>query len=271
MPRQLMSVVILAGVLAGVAACSPQTPPMGTSAAADQQQPEPRPARASRTPPVDTCSAEDLQRAEARAERAVQALLEGDTERFVRLSRAADAKLPPACRALMVRRQPAMLKCTAEERETTLSSYVDMMTAALVGDLPHYFELAEELEESLSPACWIAVNRHQDARVVQACSEQELDTMASGAGPMMRALEQATYTGDFIPMLQIVGLATSALSPACSAALSDFQRRSQMAQGPWPSPASSQVGLPSVMDHGGGTFSMSGVGGCSPTSGCVAF
>lgn len=268
MPRQLMLEAVVVGLLVGAVACSAQAPPMDTRSAADQPRTESSAPRAPQDVSTGTCSAADQQRAEARAARAMEALLEGDAERFVRLSRAADAALPPACRAAAARRQPAMFKCTREERKTTLSRYTEMMNAALSGDLQRYFVLVQDLENSLSPDCWIAVNRHQDSRVVEACSDRELDTMAAATRAVMRAMEQAISTGDFAPMIQIAQRATSDLSPECSASIVAFQQRMQ--QMPGPMPAASQMRMPSVMDHGGGTYSMSGVGACSP-SGCVAF
>lgn len=212
------------------------------------------------------CSAADRQSSAQYTQVAIQALVEGRLARFAELSQAVEDALSPACRAALARSHPVAVKCSRAEKSAVLSSYFKIMAAALSGDLQQVFRLSDDLEASLSRSCWIAINRIQDPVVVQACTDQELDFLASQATPLMRATEQSLGTGDLTPVYQMAQRMMEPLGPACRDGLTDLQRRMQVLGGQ----QSWSTRLPNVLDHGGGTFSVPGLGACTP-SGCMAY
>src|SRR5262249_16423639 len=127
------------------------------------------------------CLAADQQSVAQYTQLAIQALLDGRTGRFTELSQEFEAGLSSGCRAALARGHPASVRWTQGEKSTVLTAYSEMMAAALVGDLQRLFRLSDDLEASVSHSCWIAINRHQDPVVVQACTDQELDYIASFA------------------------------------------------------------------------------------------
>jgi hypothetical protein len=211
------------------------------------------------------CSSSDQKLISSYSEAAVEALVAGDLRRYVELSRELEAKLSSDCRAALAQSEPVRGKCSAHEKEVVLSHYEAMMQAARNGDPIRVFRLFENLEESLSPPCWIALNRIQDAGVQRACSSSELNLVASTAGPFMRAAERFLTTGDLSQTLELLQGLNARLSPACGAALAQSQRQAPQAPG-----SGGEYRPPGVLDHGGGTYSVPGLGACTP-SGCMTF
>lgn len=94
------------------------------------------------------------------------------------------------------------------------------------------------------------------------CSQQEQQLLIK----YYQAIMQAAYLGDINQAVQLAQSLEQSISPACSAALARAQAYSQ-------SPGYGQgygtQRAPSVLDHGGGTYSVPGVGACGP-SGCMS-
>ena len=179
--------------------------------------------------------------------------------------RAADHFLHPAppWKVAVADPGPTPPECSSDEKQAVLLSYAEMIQAAAAGDIYQIFALTEGLEESLSESCWVAINRSKDPDVRNACTAAEIDLVASAAGPLLRALERVLTTGDPSDTLEVTVALTSRLSPDCWSAFGRAQQQQQP-------PTSRQYRPPNVLDHGGGTFSVPGVGTCS-SSGCMAY
>jgi hypothetical protein len=140
-------------------------------------------------------------------------------------------------------------------------------TATRSGDLVGVLNAIGALEDGLSPACWTAVNYPVDPAVQLACSSTELNILASASRKLLSAYRALLTSGDFSPLMQVsLNLANTQLSRVCAAAL-------QQAQNPYQQQWKGGMALPgvsNVYDHGGGTYSVPGVGACTP-SGCMAF
>jgi hypothetical protein len=219
--------------------------------------------------PPGGCSSADQARYTNYSERAVNALLkEQDVETFIGLMHEMDSGLSGSCRAALEREQPARVRCTHEERKLLLQHQYAIIVAALQGNALKIWSLLEHLEASVSSACWLAINRPDDRRVQQRCSDNELGIIASYAGPLNRATErvlrryQQTGNLDLSDFINIAQQRQAQLSQACNNALSQT--------GPGPNEPSTPPKLGNIIDHGGGTLSAPGIGACTP-SGCMAY
>ena len=214
------------------------------------------------------CSSSDQKLVSSYTQSAVDALVAGDLKRSLQLSQELDAKLSSACLAGFAQSQPARVKCSANEKQTTVDHYKAMMQSLLGGDAIRYLRLWRHLAESVSQPCWIALNYPQDAGVQRGCSSSELNLIASSAGPSIQASLRLLEKLDFTETIQLVQYLSARLSPGCQAALAEAQRKAQIQT---PNTPRGSVNRPSgVLDHGGGTYSMPGFGACTP-GGCLAY
>jgi hypothetical protein len=227
-------------------------------------------------PLPDACSASDRALMTAVASDQVEALASGDLDRYAQLSRGVEASLSAACRRALDKLSPARVKCSAEEKQQLLSGMQALMEAVNAGDLMRTLQMAGDLEASVSPSCWIAMNRPQEPALQRGCTSSELDAIAGMVGPTCRATAAFLATGDLEAFLQTVqelqSQVTAALSAKCMSAVMQVQQ-AQVARQPPPGPPSpSRPSDPPsfVHDHGNGTYSVSGVGYCD-RSGCAAF
>jgi len=209
------------------------------------------------------CSGADQDRNASFTRFSVEAVMRGDAQRAVSLMREMETGLSPGCRAALDRQQPARVLCTANERNLILDHYQGMIGAAFKQDIQRVFELFDGMEASVSSQCWLAVNQSTDPDILQACSADELDTMASFAGPIVRSTRSAVVSGDLSQMVQVLEDLQRRLSPSCNQGLAKAAQRNP------PPAAGSPPRLPSVEDHGNGTYSVPGVGWCTPTD-CAA-
>ncbi len=214
------------------------------------------------------CSSSDKGLISTFTDEAVVALVGGDLQGYRELTLELEAKLSSACKASLAQSQPVRVKCTAKEKEVALSHVQAIMEAALRGDLNSLFGGLEDLEESVSSPCWKALNYPQDAGMQKACSSTELDLFASAAGPVIRGTERLLITGNLSEIIELMQNLNAKLSPDCRDAWAKYQYKTQ--QSPRGRTTGSLSPLGSVNDHGGGTYSVSGVGACTP-SGCMAF
>ena len=211
------------------------------------------------------CSAADQGIITSDSQAAVEALVAGDLAQYQTLLLGLDAKVSRGCRAVLNQSQPARVKCSSAEKKIVISSYQQMMTAFYNLDILGMLRLSQNLENSLTPACWIAVNYPQDASVQQACSVSELNFVASKAGPVMRATERFMTTLDATEAMTIAQDMSAKLTPNCNSALARIRQPPDGGGGGGGMPAPANV-----YDHGGGTYSVSGVGACTPSD-CRAF
>jgi hypothetical protein len=214
---------------------------------------------------ANTCSASEQQRIDARRQRAIGDLKAGKLAGYRELLRTPDPELSPECRRAQERDFPASTKCTQTEKGLILSSTGEAMDAARSGNLERVIVVIETLYDRLSPACWTAMSYPLDPAVQRACSSEELSLMASSSGRSVAALRVLRTRGDPSPMLQVSLELLSRLSPECVGAVTVAQQAAQQRWRGSPPP-----GVSNVYDHGGGTYSMPGVGACTP-SGCMAF
>jgi hypothetical protein len=105
-----------------------------------------------------------------------------------------------------------------------------------------------------------------DKTVVNTCTTEELDFMASRASPVIRAFHAAVQ-GDLGPLAELQQEIDENVSTTCLTAVQSLQRRQMPTYRATPSVP---IRPSAVYDHGGGTYSMPGVGACTPT-GCMAF
>jgi hypothetical protein len=209
------------------------------------------------------CSPSDRGLIASHVQAAVEAIENGDAAQYARVLEQLMARVSPACRAAISRRSPMATRCSSTEKSVILSSYQEIMAAVWSGDLLGTLQLLEDLQDALSPSCWIALNYPQDPAVQEACSSSELTVAASSASPMIRAFKALLTSGDYSQLIEISLDLGARLSSSCQAALA----RSQAI----PSPSGTQsYPPPAVLDHGGGTYSVPGLGACT-SSGCMAF
>ncbi len=214
------------------------------------------------------CSSTDQKRVDQYTDAAVNALVNGNLARFDGLTREIESGLSKTCRAALDREQPIRVRCTADERKLVLQYYDAILLSILNMDLESYFDSYENLEGSVSSACWLALNQHDDPRIRRACSAGELDLMASYAGPVLRATKQVLLTGDLSEILQLSQQLTSQLSSKCYTTVAQVQQEKQVPKNN--QPAGNLQRPPRVYDHGGGTFSVPGLGACTP-GGCMSY
>lgn len=211
------------------------------------------------------CTDQDVAAIVSRTNAANAAIRAGSVEGYVQAMRAANAQVPADCRPVLDRLQPMATRCSAAEKRVAMDAFGSMMRAAPAHDWRRMVTAYDALERAVTPGCWIAINLRTEPDVVVNCRPAELERLASLAGPLIRATGRAADTGDASGVLQVLG-GMPALTPRCQGAI---QRNT-------PRPAAQAGGRPrpnapgSVNDHGGGLYSVPGVGACGP-SGCMAF
>jgi hypothetical protein len=93
------------------------------------------------------------------------------------------------------------------------------------------------------------------------CSAQEQQLIMS----YVEQIAQAAFAGDMQGSMMLGQELQNSLSPACTAVLAQSQ-----AYAPGPGyPGGYPQSAPSVYDHGGGTYSVPGLGACGP-GGCIS-
>lgn len=215
------------------------------------------------------CSASDQKLISTYSSAAVEALVAGNLERSIALSQQLDQKLSPGCLKELARSEPVRSNCSVDEKKIALTHYEGVIEATLRSNIARVFALLDDLEQSLSQKCWIAVNYPQDAEVQQACSSSELTLIASAAGPARQALKRAMMTGDVSDTFQLLQQLSARLSGDCQTALAQAQAKAQQKQ-QYPGGSPRPQMPDAIQDHGNGTYVMPGVGACT-NNGCMAF
>lgn len=228
------------------------------------------------------CTEADNTRVAQYVDRQTQALVNGDTARFIALTNQMEDGFSKSCRTALNREQPVRTRCSANERGLAVVQIQTIFLSVLAGDLETAFLAFAQLEKAVSWDCWLALNQSDKPQVRASCSASELDYMAAQAGPMVSAVRSKLETDDDDPMEQVLQNIAGSVSPRCWSALEavaaqlqeelerelllqqQMERQQQMKKYSTPMP------LPRVFDHGGGTFSAPGLGACGP-SGCVIF
>jgi len=209
------------------------------------------------------CTGQDIAGIVSRTNAANAAIRAGNLKQYVQAMRDSNAQVPAECRPVLDRLQPMATRCMAEEKRLAMDAFAIMMRAAPVGDVRRMLAAYDALERAVTPRCWIGINLRNEPDVVSNCSPAELEGLAALAGPAMRATGHAFATGDFSALFQVLS-ALPAFSPACNAAIARNTPPPQAHGRP-------RLGAPGGVNvHGNGTYSVPGVGACTP-SGCMAF
>jgi hypothetical protein len=187
---------------------------------------------------------------------------------YVEMLTGPDPGVSPACRHEQIRFAPAIVRCTSEEKATILEGYEEALEAMGSQDAEGALAALDALqgiEDSVSEECWIAASFHQDARVQQACSDEDRLSLAQRADSALEALRQGLY-GDPMPILQLAEQLSNELEPKC------WNRLIEIGQEAHPGHVNSPTfgGMGAVEDHGGGLYVAPGLGACDP-GGCTAF
>ncbi len=216
---------------------------------------------------AQTCSANEVQTRAQYDEAALAALMSGDMYRYRNIKLELDQRLSSECRQLLDLIEPMRVRCSAQEKSAVLQHFHAVFEAAQYADILRVLNVMLNLENSVSQQCWIASNRHIDTRVVSACTGPELDHIASFTGPWLR-MTRDLLTGGNVDLgfaFTLGDQITGPLSQQCNHALAVYQQENT------PSPTNpGSYGPSSVIDHGGGTYSVPGTGACS-SSGCIAY
>lgn len=208
------------------------------------------------------CTEQDIAGIVSRTNAANAAIRAGNLEQYMQAMRTSNAQVPADCRPVLDRLQPMATRCTAEEKRLAMDTFAVMMRAAPLGDVRRMLAAYDRLERAVTPRCWIGINLRNEPDVVSNCRPAELEGLAALAGPAMRATGRAVETGDVSGLMQVL-TAMPAFSPACNAAIARNTPRQ-------PPQAKGLAAPGGVNDHGNGTYSVPGVGACTP-SGCMAF
>jgi hypothetical protein len=204
---------------------------------------------------------------------AINALKKGDSTKYINLMNELEGKLSADCQLGINKLEPARDSCTKSEKEIVLTYFKDLISAILNGDINInlMIRLYENLEQSISHKCLIATYRNQDPRLKKACSSKDFDTIASYAGQILRTAERAMTTLDPTESINLTQEIYTNISDECSSILTQIQLGNQPA-GIDRGPGTPQtIKMPEqVIDHGGGTYSVPGVGACG-FGGCMAF
>jgi hypothetical protein len=222
------------------------------------------------------CSSSDQKLMASYTEAGIKALLTGNLNRYQSISRELETRLSSSCLAAFARLQPAKTKCSADEKQEIIDHYDSIMKAIWNGEVMRIFPLLDDLEESVSAQCWLALNYPQDSRILQACDSGELAQIASIAGPSNR-ITQRLLMGDLSQLSNLFGLLQNLdarLSESCKVAVVQVQQEAQLKQAHINQQHGSSGGTrqyqPSqVQDHGGGVYSMPSLGVACGPSGCV--
>jgi hypothetical protein len=152
----------------------------------------------------------------------------------------------------------AQAGCSPEDEELMEGYSQPLMQAIVDEDESLYLQLMEELEDNLSPSCRESLAQSQEAE--EECSEEEKNLILACYQSIMEALS----VGDAARYLELLRELELNLSPACQAALTQARQAQPYPSGSYQQPEPP----PNVFDHGGGTFSVPGVGACGP-GGCI--
>lgn len=212
---------------------------------------------------AQACSASDDQISKINQADSLEALLIGDLNQYLSLQQTLPGKLSSSCRSSLDQREPMRVNCTLQEKNIVLRHYSKVIVAALNEKPSRAISVMLNLEAAVSQQCWLAVNRHIDSRVLNACTAAELDHAASFSGPMFLAAQVALNTGDSTQVLQLTQNLKASLSQYCIRTIQQVAAE--------PPVEERSPGMPgNVIYHGGGTYSVPGTGACT-TAGCIAY
>lgn len=210
------------------------------------------------------CTPADQQRAIDYQSAGADRLVQQDLDGYMRLVAEFERGLGKRCMAALERAQPDRKRCTLAERKLAIEGIALQYRYAAAGQLDAIFEASEALEQQLSRGCWLAINQPTAAVVRGACSPGELDQIAAHASPLRDAMRVMLSTLDVGPFLNVTSSMFNAVSPPCQQAMQQAVAQAQ---------SSGRSSLPMegrVLDHGNGTYSVPGLGACTP-SGCMSY
>ena len=152
--------------------------------------------------------------------------------------------------------------CTAQDQSILRAYSARMQQALYVGNFVLYMQLAQSAEAEISPACLAALAKAQQQQQQPQCSAQEQQVLTQYAAGMMQALQ----ANNIQRYLQLAQEMSGAVSSQCQALLA---RSRQNYPGPGTSSGAGPRAPGSVIDDGGGVYSVPGGATCGP-SGCIS-
>ena len=216
-----------------------------------------------------TCSSEDDTLLQYYQMASINALIGRDINTYFDLQQELPTTLSSSCQVYLNKLEPMRVACTQDEKNQIMRSYQVAVKSAEKGNANKGFRAFKRLEKKLSSACWIASNRHTAPQVVNACSDQELDHMASYSGPMLDASQELLRTWNMEPFLKLRKEAFSGLSERCATNMNNYEIQ-LIAASLEDVDANSSYVPPSIIELGDGIYSVPGSGACTP-SGCVVY
>ena len=216
-----------------------------------------------------TCSSEDDTLLQYYQMASLNALIGGDINTYFDLQQELPTTLSSSCQVYLNKLEPMRVTCTQDEKNEIMQSYQTAMKAAKKGNFNKGFRTFKRLEKKLSSACWIATNRHTAPQVVNACSNQELDHMASYSGPMLDASQELLRNWNMEPLMKLRKEAFGGLSEPCATTMNNYELQ-LIASSFGDSDANSSYVPPSIIELGDGIYTVPGSGACTP-SGCVVY
>lgn len=215
------------------------------------------------------CTEDDRAQVAVAEHAAIHRLQNQDLAGYQEVLESLDSELSASCRAQLNRMFPARTRCTSAEKDVAMLRLRRAFTAAAAGEIGRTLDALSSIQDDVSEECWLALNYPTHPKVQATCDGDERAFLARASGPALEALEALYHSGDPDPAINVASAMVSHVSAECLAAVREANAPPDGGSAsPGPSPAPPAVS--NVYDHGGGTYSMPGVGACTPT-GCMAF
>jgi hypothetical protein len=211
------------------------------------------------------CTAAERKALAEREKRALAALREGDVRKWAEVMKAKGPALSATCRKQQVRVSPATDRCTRDEKLLVLQKQKQSLRAAAELDLDASIKAMEELQDGVSPACWIALSYPQDPEIQEYCVDQDLLELA---GVNSRWVEEARWAIDAVKGEDHGDMEESddpLVSLVCQAMVSKMRAERPKSASHFGGTALSPG---SLADGAPGTFLVPGVGACTPKA-CI--
>lgn len=211
------------------------------------------------------CTADEQERITVVQHAAILRLQDYDLAGHQALLESLDAALSASCRAELNRIYPARTRCTTLEREAAITRLHRVVIAAAAGEAGRVLDALSAIDDAVSEECWLALNYSTRAAVHASCDSSERAFLARASRPALTALHIAYHTGDRGPAAEVADAMDSNVTEDCRTAVQAVHAATEGGPAAAGTPAVSNV-----YDHGNGTYSVPGVGACTPSA-CMAF
>lgn len=193
---------------------------------------------------------------------AEQALFRGDVKEYALLEAQAENGISDSCRTALDEHWPARSKCSAEEKDIAIAHYRMIFGNPPAGD-QKAFQVLEDLEASVSQACWTGLNYPQDPNLRQVCSSTELEAIAFETSSAVRAGHHALLAHDYSDLNRMMRQRDESLTPKCVSALHRDDYLLPHPEDRWTNPFVAG----NLRREDGGVYRIAGFGACN-AGGC---